>query len=43
MRLCLVNFDHKRLLKDVIEVLQPSDIETIRSLEDDIRLMRPMS
>ena len=37
MRLCLVNFDHEKTLKEIIAALQPSDIETIRSLEADIR------
>jgi hypothetical protein len=37
MRLCLMNFDHEGILKDVIAALQPPDIERIRTLEDDIR------
>jgi hypothetical protein len=36
MRLCLVNFSHEGILKDVIAALQPSDIQRIRGLEEDI-------
>jgi hypothetical protein len=36
MRACLLNFDHESILKEVIKALQPSDIESIRELEDDL-------
>jgi hypothetical protein len=36
MRACLLNFDHASILKEVIQALQPTDIESIRELEGDL-------